>query len=104
VGRFTDGERQLVLRRITAPTRRLHSSADCFRGSGYAVERQAPRLDTDGHRWTCFLARRGPTQIHIRERILDSRTGEAWGDPSSWYWSALRRRGAGPWWAISVIE
>src|SRR5262245_3744823 len=37
VGRFTDGTREIIIRWVGAPTRRLHSAADCFRGSGYAV-------------------------------------------------------------------
>src|SRR5262245_27622965 len=36
VGRFTDGQREIIIRWIGAPTRKLHSAADCFRGSGYA--------------------------------------------------------------------
>ena len=37
VGRFSDGRREIIIRWVGAPTRRLHSAADCFRGSGYAV-------------------------------------------------------------------
>src|SRR5262244_3280163 len=37
VGRFSDGQREIIIRWVGAPTRLLHSAADCFRGSGYAI-------------------------------------------------------------------
>src|SRR5262245_4519810 len=37
VGRFSDGQREIIIRWLGAPTRKLHSAADCFRGSGYAI-------------------------------------------------------------------
>src|SRR5262245_8451285 len=32
IARFTDGQRELIIRWVAAPTRQLHSAADCFRG------------------------------------------------------------------------
>src|SRR5262245_22722320 len=37
VERFTDGERDIVMRWVTQPTRRLHPATDCYRGLGFAV-------------------------------------------------------------------
>jgi hypothetical protein len=38
VGRFSDGQREIIIRWVGAPTRRLHPAADCFRG---ALQRRA---------------------------------------------------------------
>jgi hypothetical protein len=37
IARFTDGQRELIVRWVAAPTRQLHSTEDCFRGLGYGV-------------------------------------------------------------------
>ena len=37
IGRFSDGTREVILRWVADPTRRLHPASDCFKGSGYAV-------------------------------------------------------------------
>ncbi|MDP1791075.1 MAG: hypothetical protein Q8L12_10910, partial [Methylibium sp.] len=37
IGRFSDGERLLVLRDVQRPTRMLHPAADCYRGLGYSI-------------------------------------------------------------------
>ena len=42
VGRFSDGGREIIIRWVGAPTRRLHSAADCFRGSGYSIAPMPP--------------------------------------------------------------
>lgn len=104
VARFTDGERELIFRWTTLGTRKLHPSADCFRGLGYQVTPLAPRVDGRGARWGCFRASRGSLQLLVRERIADSASSQSWCDASSWYWSTLLRQSAGPWLAIAVIE
>lgn len=103
IAKFTAGRRQLILRRVTTATRKLHSAADCFRGLGYAVTPQPAMRDAQGQRWSCFLARRGGGEFVVRERIVDSRGGE-WTDVSSWFWSVLLRRTTGPWTACTVVE
>src|SRR3954471_9584540 len=35
VARFTDGQRDLLLRWVTQPTRRLHAADDCYRAWGF---------------------------------------------------------------------
>ncbi len=103
IAKFTAGRRQLILRRVTAGTRKLHSSADCFRGLGYAVTPKPGMRDALGQRWSCFLASRVGHEVSIRERIVDSRGGE-WTDVSSWFWNVLLHRTAGPWTAFTVVE
>ena len=34
IGRFTDGLREIIIRYVERPSRKVHPSADCLRGSG----------------------------------------------------------------------
>jgi exosortase len=100
VARFTDGEREIVIRRIARPTRRLHPAADCYRGLGYAVARPAIR-EFDNQRWSCFKADKAGAAREVCERIQDDRGG-AWTDVSGWFWEAGWQGRQGPWWAWTV--
>ena len=104
VARFSDGEREFILRWVTAGTRKLHSSADCFRGLGYSVSSGTTLLDPSGARWSCFAATRGPRRVQVRERITSEADACSWTDVSAWYWSTLLRQTQGPWMAITVID
>jgi exosortase/archaeosortase family protein len=98
--RFTDGERELLIRRVERPSRMLHPAADCFRGLGYLVTRSEIR-EIAGERWACFTARKDGAGRGVCERIHDGHGG-AWTDASSWYWNALLNRSRGPWWAVTA--
>src|SRR5262245_36719514 len=102
MARFTDGQREIVLRWVSAPTRKLHPAADCFRGSGYSVTALPMELASGG-RWSSFEARRGAQRLHVREAIIAT-DGNRWTDVSSWYWAAVRDRTQRPWWAITVAS
>jgi hypothetical protein len=104
IATFGDGRRAFVVRWVTRATRRLHPAADCFRGAGYAIEPRPLVRDAEGRAWGSFTAVRGTTRLRVRERIAGAAGGEAFTDASSWYWSALRGRGEGPWWAWTVVE
>ena len=104
VARFSDGDRQLILRWITAGTRKLHSSADCFRGLGYTVTPAPALLDQTGAHWSCFIATRGPHRLRIRERITESHGSQSWTDVSAWFWIATLYRSHGPWLAATIVE
>lgn len=97
VGRFSDGQREIVLRWVTRVTCQLHASSDCFKASGYRIN----PLPLQG--WSRFRATRGAQVLEVRERISD-RTDGQWCDVSAWYWSALLGRGQGPWWAVTVAQ
>lgn len=96
VARFTDGERDIVMRWVTQPTRRLHPAEDCYRGLGYTVN--TSRIVTDGSaaRWRCFEANREQDAREICEQVQDVE-GRHWTDVSAWYWAALLERSRGPW-------
>jgi hypothetical protein len=104
VGRFSDGRREIIIRWVSAPTRLLHGSADCFRGSGYSVAPVPVRRDAAGTPMGCFRASRsGAENLIVCEVIRDGR-GESWPDVSAWYWNALFGSGGGPWWSFVVAE
>lgn len=103
IGRFSDGQRELVLRWVEAPTRQLHPAEDCFRGLGYTLVPQPSSRGADGATWHHFHAERAGTALRVSEAITDG-AGGRWTDASAWYWSALLGRTKGPWWAITVAE
>lgn len=106
IGRFTDGEREWIVRVADQPTRMLHPASDCFRAMGYAVEPPRVKRDERGEQWRCFSAVRNGKKMKVCERIFDAR-GKRWTDASSWYWSALlagSTQSGGPWWAVTQVE
>lgn len=103
VGRFSDGRREIVARWVVEPTRRLHPSADCFRGLGYRIAPADSERDALGRRWGAFRAVKGAQTLLVRELIAGA-DGRSWSDVSSWYWPAALGRAAGPWWAWTVAE
>ena len=100
VGRFSDGEREVIIRWVSEGTRKLHSSADCFKANGYQLTAQ-PVTVRGQERWSGFLATRGAQQLAVRERIHDA-AGHQWSDVSAWYWAVQLGQSGGPWWALTV--
>ena len=110
IARFSDGERVLVLRRVSEPTRMLHPAADCFRGLGYRIEATRLAHDAQQRLWRCFEAEgRDGQRLRVCERIVPMSNdrdgnGEAFVDASSWFWAAATGRSQGPWQAVTVVE
>jgi hypothetical protein len=103
VGRFSDGQREIIIRWVGAPTRRLHPAADCFRGSGFKVAPLPVRKSLAGAVMSCFRAVHGVDDITVCEHIRDER-GETWPDVSAWYWDAMLASHPPPWWSFVVAE
>jgi hypothetical protein len=103
VGRFSDGRREIIIRWVGAPTRRLHPAADCFRGSGYSIAPMPVRKDAAGAAMSCFRATHGADILMVCEVIRDER-GDSWPDVSAWYWSGLFGTTPAPWWSFVVAE
>lgn len=101
IGRFTDGEREIVLRWVSTASRKLHPASDCYRGSGYSVTNLPIVREQDGAQWGCFRAERQAHDTRVCERIYDN-AGNSWSDTSSWFWDAVRGNSNGPWWAVTV--
>jgi hypothetical protein len=103
VGCFSDGRREIIVRWVGTPTRRLHSAADCFRGIGYSVTPMPVRKDASGAAMGCFRASHGSDDMTVCEVIRDER-GENWPDVSAWYWNAMLGSSRPPWWSFVVAE
>lgn len=103
VGRFSDGRREIIVRWIAAPTRRLHSAADCFRASGYSITPMPVRKDAAGVTMGCFRAIQRADNMMVCELIRDEQ-GETWPDVSAWYWHAMFGSSRPPWWSFVTAE
>lgn len=101
IGRFHDGQREIVLRWVTRPTRKLHPVSHCFVAHGWELRQRTITTDADGNAWAALtFAKDGEVQ-RVREAIHDG-DGQRWTDVSAWYWSALLERSPAPWWAVAV--
>ncbi|MCP5538716.1 MAG: archaeosortase/exosortase family protein [Akkermansiaceae bacterium] len=96
--------RRLICRWVTHPTRKLHSSADCFRAGGFTAEEPDRGHREDEKRFVIFHPDLG--RFRVREFIFDSaEPRHRWTEVSEWFWDATFHRGtAGPWLAITIIE
>lgn len=102
VGRFSDGEREIVIRWVDRGTRKLHASSDCFKANGYELTMRPVKIIGD-ERWSGFIASKGVQKLEVHERITDGQGGQ-WSDVSAWYWAAQLGQTKGPWWAITVAK
>ncbi len=103
VARFSDDRRQIVLRQVSAPTRRLHPASDCFRAVGYEIGPSPMRKSAESGIASCFTATRGGRRLRACEQVRGA-DGRSWPDISSWYWSALLGTSSGPWLAVLTVE
>jgi hypothetical protein len=100
--KFSDGEKEILIRWIQEPTRLLHPSMHCYRGFGYEIAPEPLVKDDRGHLWGCFSAsKKGQRTVFVREQISDS-SGNSWSDVSAWYWSAIIGKTKGHWQAITI--
>ena len=103
IARFSAADRELVIRTVRRPTRKLHPAADCLRGSGYQVSPLPARRDPENRLWGCVLAEKSASKLRVCEKIEDFE-GRSWYDVSSWYWAALLGRSTGPWQAVTIAD
>ncbi len=104
IGRFTDGNREIVIRQVACSTRKLHSAVDCFRALGYTIQPLPLRKGDSQRLWGCFEASRLQERFVVYECIEDS-LGNGWTDVSAWYWAAVfAKTSTAPWTAWTVAE
>jgi hypothetical protein len=103
VARFSDGRRQIVLRRVSAATRQLHPARDCFRALGYVIAPAPMRIAPGGQSSSCFDAVGKGRTLRVCEQVRDAK-GRSFPDVSSWYWPALLGSSQGPWLAALTVE
>ena len=107
VGRFSDGQREIIVRWVASATRRLHPAGDCFRGLGYTITPLPLRISTDGAHIACFRAVRGGDALKVCEvvrEVAGPSAAHSWPDVPAWYWAALFGQTDGPWWNVVVAE
>ncbi len=115
MARFTDGSREILFRRVTRPTRKLHPASDCLRASGYTVTPLPAETAGPGRTWSRLAATRKGERLEVRELVVagdgtaagtsaleGAGNAETWTDVSAWYWNALWGRSAGPWTAVTI--
>jgi hypothetical protein len=103
VARFTSGGRQVVLRWVNAPTRRLHPASHCFAGAGYQVQPLPMDVSSDGSLLSCFSARKPREALRVCEQLRGD-GGRSWPDISSWYWNAVAAPAGSSWWSYVFVE
>lgn len=102
MARFSDGDRQIVLRWVAGPTRLLHPASQCFRGAGYTIGPAAMRHADAGAAKSCFRASKNGVAFVICERVFAG--ARSWPDVSAWYWHALLNSTPSGYWAIVEVE
>lgn len=103
MGSYQWGEDVVVLRKVPAATRSLHSSVDCLKAGGYQIgESRVVTLD-DGTTWTRFQVSKDGVRSVVYERFVSTIDGATWTDVSAWYWYALWHPLNGPWVAETVV-
>ena len=103
IPRFTDGDREFLMRWVTRPTRQLHSSSVCFEAAGYTLTPQPVQRDLRGRSWACFQAQKGNSTLLVHSGIGDG-VGKTWYDHSSWYWDASMGKTSGPWLSVTIAR
>jgi exosortase/archaeosortase family protein len=104
LGVFDDSDsRRVILRWVTQPTRKLHSSADCLRAAGCIISFEKSIIKQNP--WRHFTAESDDQILAAREQIFSTRNPQqSWSDISEWYWAAGKDSESGPWLAVTVIE
>jgi hypothetical protein len=103
VARFSDGSKELIIRWVEQPTRKLHPASDCFKGNGYYITHQPVQLNDYGIEMGCFTASRGNNQLNVCE-YMEARDGKSWSDISAWYWGALLGDSSEGWMSYVIAE
>lgn len=103
IGKFSNGERQVVMRWIGSRSRKFHMTGRCYKAVGYETRPVGSRTDVHGRTWGGFEATRRKETQHVYECIFDERGG-SWPDEAAWRWASTCGKTSGPWWAITVVE
>src|SRR5262249_39454952 len=101
VRRYTDGDREVIVRWVTHASRRLHPAADCYRAMGFEVGDATVERSPGGVERRCFVAHRAGSKQRVCEEIADA-TGAHWTDVSAWYWASTLGHSTGPWWFVTT--
>lgn len=105
IERFSDGQREIIIRHIIKPTRYLHPASVCLHASGYEIQALPMETNGNGQEMNCFIAsppERTSQTLKVCEWISGNK--QHWSDVSSWYWSAIFAPQGAEWWSYAVAE
>jgi hypothetical protein len=102
IARFTDGNREIIVRWTTQASRKLHPASECFKGLGYTVGLGLMWIDQNGAYWRSFEAKK-VKKFRVLERIYDQ-AGNSWAEVPAWYWATRLGKTNGPWWIVTIVE
>ena len=103
VARFKSTNKEYILRYVTRPSRKLHSSALCLSSNAAEISYLPLWKDSKGRLWSQFNAKWRGKKLLIKEIIID-KTQHSFTDASSWYWQAIFNKSEGPWLSITQID
>lgn len=97
---------QVILRRVTRATRKLHPTADCLRASGFRlVGMMNETVGTDGGPVLAYRMTAPDGRIwEIEESVRGLRDSFRAASASDWFWHALAHPESGPWEAVTVMR
>lgn len=101
IGRFTCGDKIVIMRWVECPTYRIHSAIDCLRSVGWTLADSKLESLPSGL-WTKITVVKGDAKLHVRERC-EAPDGQTWSDVSGWFWATLAGSTKGPWWFVTVV-
>jgi hypothetical protein len=101
--RFTDGEREYIIRWTVQPSRTIQSAWNCFHGLDYTLHFGPMWRDQQEYPWRTFEAIISSETLQVSERIYDE-SGKSWTEIPAWYWAALLGETKAPWWIVTIIE
>lgn len=103
IERFTDGKREIIIRYVTAPTRKLHPASDCLQAVGYNIKPLPIEINKNNIKMGCFKAYNNQQELKVCEYIQDIKNN-TWSDVSAWYWNALWNKTEKPWVSYTIAE
>lgn len=89
---YTTPKHDVLIRYVRKPTRKLHSSTDCYRGLGFVV------TPIGIEKWARYRMEKEGEVLILEERIRD-KDGNYFYDIGQWFWSAKLGSSTGPWWS-----
>jgi hypothetical protein len=103
IGRFSDGHRELIIRWVEQPSRKLHPAIDCFKGIGYYITPLPIQTNQQGIKMGCFNANKDGQSLEVCEYITAA-DGQSWSDVSSWYWQTFMAAQQSGWFSYVIAK
>ena len=103
IGRFSDGSRELIIRWVEQPTRKLHPASDCFKGIGYYIKPLPLQVNEGGIKMGCFSASKDNSVLNVCE-FIEVKDGKNWSDISAWYWGAIFDNSSNGWMSYVIAN